>query len=317
MRTTKMTKSNFLRSFYWGWRQQKRTQVCPNEPRLDGQVVAITGGNSGIGLETVKGLLNRGAEVIILCRNQIKTERAMQSIDNSELLHYVPMDLGDLNSISPAVAAINKILDTRLLDQLILNAGIGGNYPHSLSPQGYETTFAVNVLGHHVLFEMLREANLLTHRAHIIAVAGDIYFQATDCTPQYDYDGERSMQVYARTKVGVMWWGLECHLKYPNYQVNLVHPGVIPMGLGSNQHSLMIKIMDKVLLSTEKGAQTTLYCATQKDVENGAYYHNALGKVILPKGDIALDQKRAADFWEVLQGIYHTKNGQNQFENKH
>ncbi len=305
MKTTKIPKNNFRRGLNWGWRQKAKTKTCPPEPRLDHKIIVITGGNSGVGLETVKGLLGRGAEVIFLARNKDKSENVVKSLNGN--VHFVQLDLGDLDTLNTAINGIQNILNGRKIDSLICNAGIGANYPHTLSPQGYELTFSVNVLGHHALFKELHTNQILSSEAHIIAVTGDLYFQADDCTPHYEYKGSRSMQAYARSKVGVMWWGLQCHKQYPEYKVNLVHPGVIPMGLGADQNSIMIRIMSAILLSPEGGAQTTLNCVTQPDIENGAYYHNTMGKAILPEDDIALDLGKSSVFWNTLESIYEAE----------
>lgn len=74
MKTSKIPKNNFRRGLNWGWRQKAKTKVCPATPRLDNKIVVITGGNAGVGLETVKGLLVRGAEVIFLSRNEKKSK---------------------------------------------------------------------------------------------------------------------------------------------------------------------------------------------------------------------------------------------------
>ena len=221
MKTSKIPKSKIQRSINWGWRQKAKTKVCPLEPRLDGKVIAITGGNSGVGLETVKGLLIRGATVFILSRNRAKSEAVVNTLSGD--VHFIPLDLGDLDTIQFALAGIKDLLGTRKIDIFICNAGISSLFPHTLSPQGYEITFAVNVLGHHAMFKQLHLQHILASNAHIIAVTGDLYFQANDCTPDFSYQGKRSMQAYARSKVGVMWWGLQCHLLHPQYKVNLVH----------------------------------------------------------------------------------------------
>lgn len=302
MKTSSIPKNNLLRSINWAWRQKSKTKICPLTPKLNGKIMAITGGNSGVGLETAKGLLRRGAEVIIMSRNKEKSEKIVESLAGT--IHYVEIDLGDLESVGRAIPVLNNILNGRKLDALICNAGISSLFPHTLSPQGYEITFAVNVLGHHALFKQLDKATYLKRKAQIIAVTGDLYFQARDCDPTFKYEGKRSMQAYAQSKVGVMWWGMQCHRNFPNYKVNLVHPGVIPAGLGQDENSLMVKVMSKLLITPETGAQTTLNVVTQPDIENGAYYHNTMGKAILPDGDIALDQKRALQFWQTLDTIY-------------
>ncbi|MCG8330481.1 MAG: SDR family NAD(P)-dependent oxidoreductase [Chitinophagales bacterium] len=298
MKSTEI-KSKFKRRLSWGWKQKSRTQSCPAKPLLTGKIVAITGGNEGIGLATVRGLLQREAEVIMLSRNQQKSEKVIETLEGS--VHFVKLDLGDISTIEKTIEDLENVLNGRKIDILINNAGIASRNSHRVSPQGYEFIFAVNVLGHHVLFKKCHEKGLLTSNAQIIAVTGDLYIEANDCTP--DYDGS-DMQAYARSKVGVMWWAYECHRLFPEYKVNIVHPGVVPFGLNANKESFAIKLMSSLMLSPEGGAQTTLICATQPNIETGAYYHNTLGKVILPEDDVALKADASKAFWHILEEIY-------------
>ncbi|MBT2160544.1 SDR family NAD(P)-dependent oxidoreductase [Zobellia barbeyronii] len=302
MKTTKISKSKFRRMLSWGWMQKAKTPTCPNLPTLTNKIVAITGGNSGIGLETVKGLLARGAEVIILSRNGKKSEDIIKSLNGK--VHFLEIDLGNIRTIEPAVLKLKGILNERKIDILINNAGIALQEPHRLSPQGYEMTFAVNVLGHHILFKECQSKLLLTHDARIISVAGDIYMQADDCTPNYKYEGKSGVSAYSRSKVGVMWWAFECYRLYPDYKVVAVHPGVVPLGLGANENAFFTCIMSSILLSPKGGAQMSLICATQPNIESGAYYHNTLGKTILPENDIALNKEKSKNFWHTLEDIY-------------
>ncbi|QZT36892.1 SDR family NAD(P)-dependent oxidoreductase [Halosquirtibacter xylanolyticus] len=301
MKTTRIT-NKFKRMLLGGWRQGANTPICPDTPRLDGKIVAITGGNRGIGYETVKGLSERGAEVIVLSRNLKKTEATVRELPST--VHSVKLDLEDILQIPSAVREINKILNGRYIDILINNAGIAVKGPCQVSPQGFEKTFAVNVLGHHILFRLCHQRGLLADSAKIISVTGDIYIQADDCTVDYKYRGTSGMAAYSRSKIGLMWWAYQCLDHHPNYQVNLVHPGIVPSGLGNDENSLLVKIMGKLFVTSKLGAQMSLICATQEDIENGAYYHNTLGKMILPKDDVALDQKRALKMWNELEQIF-------------
>lgn len=303
MKTTKV-KSKFKRLFWGAWRQKSNTHICPEEPCLKGKIVVITGGNRGIGFFTVKGLIERKAEVIVLSRNKEKTEQVFSTVKGK--IHSVRLDLGDISAINDTVATIDQILDGRKIDVLINNAGIVVNGPHHLSPQGYELTFAVNVLGHHVLFKECHIKSLLAPNAQIISVTGDIYIQADDCTPDYKYDGKKGVHYYSRSKVGMMWWAFELHRLFPEYKMNLVHPGIVPSGLGNNENSFLVRTLGRLFISAELGAQMTLICATQPNIENGAYYHNTLGKVLLTERDIALNKKRSREFWKILEEIYQS-----------
>lgn len=291
-------RSKFKRILSWVWKQKSRTMTCPLSPSLKGKIVLITGGTRGIGLETVKGLLQREAEVIVLSKNNNKVIRKLRGIAYS-----ISVDLGDIRTINRAVYKIEEILMDRKIDILINNAGIALKDKNQVSVQGYELTYAVNVLGHHALFKKFHKKSLLSSRAHIIAITGDIYFFANNCTSDFKYKGKKGVDAYSRSKVGVMWWAYQVMKHYSQYKVNIVHPGVIPMGLG-NSDSLFTRILEKFLLTPKEGAQTTLICATQEDIEHGAYYHNALGKVELPIDDIALDTKKAKEFWNELERIY-------------
>ncbi len=302
MKTNKIPKNKFKRMLSWTWRQQSKTPICPMTPSLEGKIIVITGGNQGIGLETVKGLLERKAEVIMLSRDEKKAENIIQGLEGK--IHFIKLDLADITSIPLSIDTLEDTLWGRKIDILINNAGIAVKDYHHISPQGYELTFTVNVLGHHVLFKECIEKSLLKSDAQIIAITGDIYTLADNCTPDFEYEGKSGVQAYSRSKVGVMWWAYECHKLYPDYKVNIVHPGVVPMGLGADQSSLVTRILGSLLLSPKGGAQMTLICATQPDIENGAYYHNTLGKVILPISDIALNIKSSKAFWDTLEDIY-------------
>ena len=86
----------------------------------------------------------------------------------------------------------------------------------------------------------------------------------------------------------------------PSLQMFLVHPGVI----GSNlvQGNPMPPFL---MLSNEQGAQTTLVVATAGAdlLESGAYYHNTLGKLVLPAADPAKNATKRKEFFEVAERI--------------
>ena len=58
-----------------------------------------------------------------------------------------------------------------------------------------------------------------------------------------------------------------------------------------------------VLLSPEQGAQTSLFCATQPDLESGSYYHNVLGRVVLHPDDPAANEAESAALWDRVEEL--------------
>ena len=119
-------KLTFFRIFRAMWRQKSKTPNCPDQPRLDGKLALVTGGNNGIGLETTKGLAERGAEVIILARNEAKTRKTIEKMRKEvrNKVHFIRMDLADIDSVLTAAKEITQAFPGRKVDLLIANAGI-------------------------------------------------------------------------------------------------------------------------------------------------------------------------------------------------
>jgi len=108
-------------------------------PDQSGRRYLITGGNSGLGFETAKALVAKGAHVTITARSEIKAVAAMLSTGAQE---FVEMDLGDLASIRKAAAQI-----TTPYNAVFLNAGIMA-VPYAKTVDGFESQLGVNHLGH-------------------------------------------------------------------------------------------------------------------------------------------------------------------------
>lgn len=118
------------------------------------RVVLITGGASGLGLATAAELAkDAGNTVVIASRNMSAVDAAVKKLnsqsgrDNVRGLH---LDLGSL----AGVAAFTKDLTAQFprVDVLLCNAGVAG-VPYTLSPEGFESTFATNHLGHLLLID--------------------------------------------------------------------------------------------------------------------------------------------------------------------
>ena len=282
---------------------------------LKGQLIVISGGNGGIGYETTKGLVKRGADVIIVGRNAERIENAIQRIKD-ELsvegfpgvsVQYIVADTSDLDSVTILVRTLATHFTDRKINQLILNAAVWPT-EYVESKQGYEIAFATNTLGPHLLLRGLIQHNLLTLTSRVIAVTGDIYLTVANsadetCTPDFKYGtpaGGAGHYAYCRSKLGMMWLFYELHARAPNLQMYLVHPGVIATGLVAD-----LALPDFMLVSMEQGAQTTLIAATADPtlLENGAYYHNTLGKVILPAADPAKNANKSAEFFALAEEL--------------
>jgi len=275
------------------WRQRSRSVRCPPEPRLDGKLALVTGGNKGIGAAVSDALAARGAEVVVAARevDALPTGR-----------HPLPLDLSDLDAVVDASKRLVEWLGPRTLDVVVLNAGV---LPRriSRSKQGYELAFAVNVLGHHVLLEWLIAAGALTTGARVIVVTGDIQVYARDCSPDYASTMPwAGVMAYCRSKLGTSWLAAENARRHPELHVVTVHPGVVDSGLGlRNAAAATFRQMTRI--SPALSAETVLYAVTQSDVPSGSYLHNTLGLLDLRPTEPAANPARARRFVDELDEI--------------
>lgn len=130
---------------------------------LGGKVALVTGGHSGLGLETTRALASAGAEVIVAARD---TETASKAVEGIPKVSAIKLDLADLSSVSDAT---RTLIDTgRGIDILINNAGIMACPEQRVRP-GWEAQFATNHLGHFAL--TLGVLPLLTSGSRIVAVS--------------------------------------------------------------------------------------------------------------------------------------------------
>lgn len=145
---------------------------------MKGQVVLITGANTGIGRVTARELARQGAHVFIACRS---AERARAVVDENRAgdqrgsVELLNLDLGDLDSV-------RQCADTFLarglpLHLLINNAGLAG--ARGMTQSGFELAFGVNHVGHFLLTQLLLERILASAPARIVTVASRAHYRAT------------------------------------------------------------------------------------------------------------------------------------------
>ena len=117
---------------------------------LTGKTAIVTGGYSGIGLETTRALAGAGATVIVPVRDPAKAEENLSSIEGD--ISSAQMDLADLDSVRTFASSVYDSIDA--LDLLINNAGIMACPLARVGP-GWESQFGVNHMGHFALTRAL------------------------------------------------------------------------------------------------------------------------------------------------------------------
>lgn len=174
-----------------------------NIPDQSGRVALVTGANSGLGFQESLMLAKKGAEVILVGRNQVKIEQAMTTILEqvpAAKLAYEKIDLADLDSIAHGAENIKRNYER--LDLLLNNAGVMIP-PLSYTKQGFELQFGTNHLGHFALTGQLLPLILQTPDSRIASMtslvgrSGTIDFNDLN----YKHRQYRKMLAYGQSKL--------------------------------------------------------------------------------------------------------------------
>jgi NAD(P)-dependent dehydrogenase (short-subunit alcohol dehydrogenase family) len=173
---------------------------------LDRQTILITGSTDGLGLETARALLGRGATVVVHGRAPQRIERALATLGHGGRAHGMVADLAslaDVHRLARDVAALDR------LHVLVNNAGIApGDGPRRESRDGYELAFAVNYLSHYLLTLELLPLLRGSQPSRIICVAsiGQAPIDFDDVMLERSYDGYRA---YAQSKLAQILFTFE------------------------------------------------------------------------------------------------------------
>lgn len=251
----------------------------------DEKIFLITGANSGLGYETSKFLLEKGATVIMCCRNLLKGEQAKQELlefNYKGNIELIELDLSDLNNVKNVSNKIRNQFNH--IDALINNAGIMAP-PYTLSKQGLEIQFAVNHLAHMSLTLELLPLLKQAGDARVVTVTsgvqylGDIYWD--DLQGKIKYDRWFS---YAQSKLANVMFGLELNFKLEENNSKVIsllaHPGLArtnlqPKSVEANQswqEKTAYKLMDPMFQSAKMGALSQIAAATLPCVKGGEQY---------------------------------------------
>ena len=273
---------------------------------ISNKIAIVTGGYSGIGLETTRALVTAGAKVIIPAkRTEIACKNLEGIVPNEDI---VEMNLENLNSVKKFTEDFKE--NFKKLDLLINNAGIMA-CPETRIGNGWESQFAVNHIGHFLLTKELMDTMAENDSARFVSLSSsahsltgilwdDIHFQNNP------YD---KWMAYGQSKTASSLIAIEFHRRMVDKGVSgfSVHPGGILTPLQRHlQKEEMVALgwMDEngspsemaknFFKTTSQGASTTLWCATSSSL-------NGIGGVFCEDCDIA---KRKNEVDESLQRYF-------------
>jgi NAD(P)-dependent dehydrogenase (short-subunit alcohol dehydrogenase family) len=248
---------------------------------LAGQVILVTGCNSGIGYESMRVLALRGAHVIGTGRTLEKARTACDSVAGQTT--PLALELSDFHSAVDCAASVRAL--GAELDAIILNAGINSLHGDVELVNGIEKMLVVNFLGHFVLVNHLAPSMIANGRGRIVHVGSQAAYRRAP--PEgIDFDNLRgagdydAMLAYGRSKLANALFSLELARRLDGSGVssNALHPGLVNTNIVRNAPEFVrgaIKLLGTVVAKTpEQGAATQVYVATNPLVDgvSGAFY---------------------------------------------
>jgi NAD(P)-dependent dehydrogenase (short-subunit alcohol dehydrogenase family) len=276
---------------------------------LTGKKVVVTGGAAGIGIETARALAQAGASITLAVR---RPEVAKPVAD--ELRHasgnpnvYVkPLDLCDLRSVSGFVAAWEGPLHI-----LINNAGVMAVPELEKTPQGFETQFGTNFLGHFALTYWLHKALADAHGARVVSLSssGHLFSPVNFDDLNFDFIPYTPFGAYGQSKTAnaLLAVGITQQWETDGIFSNSVNPGAIATGL--QKHTGGLKTPVERRKSPEQGAATTVLLAAHPllDGVGGIYFEDCNESVPVTRrsadfsgvAPYAVDEENAERLWKM------------------
>lgn len=272
---------------------------------LTGRTYLVTGCNSGLGQETARVLIQRGATVIGAARTEDKAREALTPLGGRAI--PLACELSDPASVRAAVATARQRAPR--LDGLIANAGIMA-LPNRELKHGYELQLFTNHVGHFLLVTGLLDHLSADARLVILSSAAHkgTYPEGIRLDDLGAEKGYTAWGAYGQSKLANLLFARELARRLPAGQtVNAVHPGVIATNLGRHMPAVVNALFSTlgpllVLKSVPQGAATQCYVAVNEGAKaiTGEYWADCNVSTSAPWGQ---DMALAAALWKKTEEI--------------
>jgi NAD(P)-dependent dehydrogenase (short-subunit alcohol dehydrogenase family) len=282
---------------------------------LTGKLAIVTGGYSGLGLETARALAGTGAQVVVPARRRVAAEEALAGLEGVEVDE---LDLADLASVR--AFAERFLASGRSVEIMINNAGIFA-CPETRVGRGWEAQFATNHLGHYALANLLWPA-IAHDGARVVSVSSAGHRRSAIRWDDVMFDrGYDKYQAYGQAKTANALFAVQLDELGKNAGVRTfaIHPGGIRTPL---QRHLTTKemvaagwideqgnVIDPGFKTPEQGAATQVWAATspQLDGMGGVYCEDCDIAELVPADDTtvggvrqyAIDPEQASRLWTL------------------
>jgi light-dependent protochlorophyllide reductase len=263
-----------------------------SEKVCTGQVIIVTGANSGVGLETTRQLIAQGANVVMACTNKESASETAKQFDGLKGSYDVmQFNLGDLKTVRQLAKQFVSKYDK--LDGLVCNAGAVFQGERKTTKDGFELTIGVNFLGHFLLAELLLDKLKHSAPSRMLIVSSVVHAGSPKKRPQiqlddlqYEKRSYNAMDAYAEAKLADVLYVKELaeRLEGTDVAVFSVHPGWARSNFGRNTDNVFLKGLMSALNplfkwmrmsdSSEEAAQTSLHVMISDEApkHSGAYF---------------------------------------------
>ena len=272
---------------------------------LENKICIITGATSGIGKVTATHLAKEGVQLILPVRNIEKGEKIKKDINDAtgnNNIRLMYCDLESLESVRNFAEAFKK--EFSQLDLLINNAGVWFA-KREVTIDGFEKNFAINHLAHFLLTMLLLDIIKKNSSARIISVSSEAH-RFTDMNFE-DLQSEKSFnsyKAYGQSKLANILFvkKLSEILKGTGVTVNCLHPGVVSTHLFDKMGGFSKGMFGLMMITPEKGAETSIYLATSDEVKNitGEYFKK---KKVVKSSSASTNKESADKLWELSRKL--------------
>jgi NAD(P)-dependent dehydrogenase (short-subunit alcohol dehydrogenase family) len=255
---------------------------------LSGKTAIVTGGYSGLGLETTRALSSAGAKVIVPARDHEKAATALRDLADVEIEEMDLLDPASVDAFADRFASSGQPLHT-----LVDSAGIMAT-PLRRDERGYESQFATNHLGHFQLTARLWPALREADGARVVSVSsrGHELSPVVFEDPNYEHRQYDRWSAYGQSKTANVLFAvaLDQRGQMEGVRAFSLHPGgIIDTGLAKYISDTELRALGAIdeegkpvidperdFKTPEQGAATSVWCATshQLDGLGGVYCEN-------------------------------------------
>ncbi len=310
--------NKYLKEYKWSnigamMKNNKRDPAICNDS-FEGKLVVISGATSGIGYHTANKYASKGANLLLINRNEIKTKTLCDKLIKKYNISckYLIADYTSLEQIKQLATKLNNLSED--IDVLIHNAGVYLTQ-RTFTKDNLETVFQVNYLSSFILNYLLKEklsaqkkAKILfvNSEGHRFAIAGlkldDLDWKKHHYSGLKGYGSAKTAQLLSMITFSKFYEGT-------NVTINAMHPGNVQTNMGENNGKLYKffkhNMVNPSSRSPKLSAEALYYLGVSKEIEkdNGFFFNLTTKEIPAPH---ALDTEMALALWEkslILSGL--------------